>query len=191
MPQATDALRARWADKKGNITDELAINHLLKRGFVFTRGGIIHCPPGLVISLADYSAVEFMADEMDFDYDLTNAVRYTNEGVFDRLSRAFGGFLDWPAIQRWEPKWWHFVDWIQNREMNDLLEEVGLPAIGQDGRDAFFEQLMLGQGYTDATGFRLRCWCAALGQPFLPADVSYSTIKGNLEKLRQHGQIPW
>lgn len=187
MPQASDELRARWADKKGNITDKLAIEHLLKRGFVFTRGGIIVGPPALLTTPTDYSAIDYLADEWDYDYDLSKALKFTNDEVMSRLTHAFGSFFDWPILSRVEPRWWQFTDWLEACDVNEMLEKANLPPINQDGRDAYHEQVALGQGYDDAVGFRLRCWCAGLGQPFLPVDVSFSAISHDPEKLRRYG----
>jgi hypothetical protein len=71
MPQATDEQRIEWGGESG-VGDDKAIRHLLKRGFVFTRGGIIHPPE-------DYDcrndptdcegAIDFLCDEWDYGYD--------------------------------------------------------------------------------------------------------------------------
>lgn len=95
--------------------------------------------------------------------------------VHDRLERAFGGLMKLPPVAIDEPGWLD-AGYKADREMQRKLELAGLDRITQAGRIRFHEQLREGQGYNDATGFKLRCWMAALRYPFLPAWSSRSAV---------------
>ncbi|AZO29383.1 hypothetical protein [Mesorhizobium sp. M1B.F.Ca.ET.045.04.1.1] len=95
--------------------------------------------------------------------------------VHDRLERAFGGLLKLPYVAIDEPGWLD-AGYKTDRDMQRKLELAGLDRITQAGRIRFHEQLREGQGYNDATGFKLRCWMAALRYPFLPAWSSRSAV---------------
>lgn len=68
MPRASDELRAKWGGHDG-VGDDKAIDHLVKCGFAFTRGGLIH-PPAIYQFHADTEdAIDFLCDEWDYAYD--------------------------------------------------------------------------------------------------------------------------
>ena len=73
MPQATDELRDRWGGEQG-VGEDKAYNHLKARGFVFTRGGMIH-PPSDYDHKTDTTdcegAIDFLVDEWDYGYSPT------------------------------------------------------------------------------------------------------------------------
>ncbi|TIX28890.1 hypothetical protein [Mesorhizobium sp.] len=88
--------------------------------------------------------------------------------VYDRLECAFGGLMNLPHVAIDEPKWLD-AGYKEDRKMQRKLEMAGLDRVTQAGRIRYHEQLREGQGYNDATGWKLRCWMAALRYPFLPA----------------------
>lgn len=68
MPQATDKLRQLWNGNDG-VDDVMATQYLQSRGFIFSRGGVIVAPVDHEFNEKDYSAIDYMRDEWDYDYD--------------------------------------------------------------------------------------------------------------------------
>lgn len=65
MPQATSELQALWG-----TSDEKALDQILPN-FTISRGGIIRPKSGYSPSETDFSAIDFLFQEWDYDYDLT------------------------------------------------------------------------------------------------------------------------
>ncbi|RWN55874.1 MAG: hypothetical protein EOR99_35065 [Mesorhizobium sp.] len=121
-------------------------------------------PPQRMIS--DERLAELNADPVS-----PSEIEAAENEVHDRLERAFGGMMNLPRVAIDEPGWLD-AGYKADRQMQRKLELAGLDRITQAGRIRFHEQLREGQGYNDATGFRLRCWMAALRYPFLSAWAS-------------------
>lgn len=111
-------------------------------------------------------------------------VELTYSEMCNRLCGEFGSVSFWPIISPTRPR-------LFNRSRRKLERRVcaalGLEEITNDMRAKFWHQVNEGQGYTDATGYRLRCWQAMLGLRYLPAEISFSTIRGNKELLIKYG----
>lgn len=102
----------------------------------------------------------------------------------DRLCDEFGSVSNWPVPSRNKPR---YFKWLQRKLERRVCNALGLDEITKEMRVRFWGQVNEGQGYTDATGYRLRCWQAMLGLRYLPAEISFSTIRGNKELLIKYG----
>lgn len=71
MPQATQELRDKW--DHDTYMEKLAWDHLRKRGFTYTRGGIIQAPEDHTFIQDDWDAIDYMCQEWDYGWEGTNA----------------------------------------------------------------------------------------------------------------------
>ncbi len=80
MPQASDELRAAWPGM-----DTEALEHLAARGWYMQPFGVYRRPKHAhVISLREYSALEYLCDEWDYAFDLNGS---TDDGLV-QLARS-------------------------------------------------------------------------------------------------------
>jgi hypothetical protein len=63
MPQASDKLREQWVD------DRNALDYLAARGIRERRGGLLVIPNGFELNDMDVSAIRYMIDEWDYDWE--------------------------------------------------------------------------------------------------------------------------
>lgn len=107
--------------------------------------------------------------------------------LLKKMTAAFGDILDWPPPSRKKP---YFINFLAARRERLICQVLGLDEITEDMRERFWRQMGEGQGYTDATGYRERCWLAMMRLPFLPSSVSYSAIMYDVELCRKFGVDP-
>lgn len=101
-----------------------------------------------------------------------------------RLCEEFGPVSNWPAIAPYKPSFFNFgLRKLERRICKTLcISEITLSM-----RMRFWEQVYAGQGYTDATGYKIRMWKAMLDMPFLPAKISFSAIRHDRGLLIKYG----
>lgn len=91
----------------------------------------------------------------------------------DRMTRelttAFGSIYDAPAPEIHPPLALTLAWWRERKMKRAYLLAVGQP-FTELSRLRYWQQRAKGQGYDDAGGYILRCWCAASGYPFRGAD---------------------
>ena len=66
MPQATRELQETW--DHDTYMDKLAIDHLRKRGFTFSKGLIV-APDGETPTEKDFSAIDYLCQEWDYAWE--------------------------------------------------------------------------------------------------------------------------
>ncbi len=101
-----------------------------------------------------------------------------------RLCEEFGPVSNWPTPTPYKPG---FLRLAQRKSEKRICKALGVSEITLSMRMRFWEQIYEGQGYTDATGYKIRMWKAMLGLPFLPAKVSFSAIRNDRELLIKYG----
>lgn len=108
----------------------------------------------------------------------------TNDELDKLLTKEFGFMSQWPVIRPTPPSWF---DRLERRTERHICHIFDIPEITLEMRARYWEQVYEGQGYDDAGGYKLRCWRAMLGMPFLPAWTSYSAIMDDEELSKTYG----
>lgn len=97
--------------------------------------------------------------------------------IYDALCTAFGARTvhGWPMIPHAPSRWWQWRIRRTERRINGALASLGFGPLTSDMCLAYWHQIRKGQEYReDAGGYFWRCWCAALGLPYLEPEYTYS-----------------
>jgi len=80
------------------------------------------------------------------------------------LTTMFGSIYDAPVPAMQEP-WFGSPTWFRERKWKHTYHRITGQHFTPLSRMRYWQQRAFGQGYDDAGGYIIRCWCAASGYP--------------------------
>lgn len=106
-------------------------------------------------------------------------VEAAENALYEAMNEEFGNIWNAPPPVSLAGFEWHqFRRLAAEKAYHARLAGLGFGPVTDEGLVRMLSERSEGQGYDDATGYRLRCWLALFGLPYKPAWVSRSSITG-------------